>query len=183
MKYLKIIMLLAAVPLLAVPVAPQQEDGPGGRVFFARLTGFQETPMSLASPARGTFIARVSDDESSVTYRLRYQGFPTQVNVAHIHLGQRATGGGVTVFLCGGGGRPACTSPDGMIEDTFTADDVIGLPMQDLAPNDLPTLLKAMRVGATYANIHTMAHGGGEIRGQIRPFRGRGESDEPNQSE
>jgi hypothetical protein len=27
---------------------------------------------------------------------------------AHIHVGQPDVNGGVTVFFCGGGGRPAC---------------------------------------------------------------------------
>ncbi len=175
MKYLKIIMLLVAVPLLAAPVAPQQTEGVRG-FFFARLTGYQEAPMSFASPATGTFVARLSEDGNSIRYRLRYEGFQTGVLFAHIHLGQRATSGGVTVFLCGGGGRPDCPSPGGTVEDTFTADDVMAIPGQDLAAGDLPKLLEAMRAGATYANVHTMAHGGGEIRGQIRAF-GRRESE------
>ena len=32
-------------------------------------------------------------------------------------------------------------------------------------------LIRAMRAGATYANVHTERFGGGEIRGQIRSGR------------
>ncbi len=188
MRYLKTLMLLLAVTLLAAPVAPQQEDGPGGRMFRARLTGVQEAPAIL-SVARGTFVAMINEDGSSVHYRLHYEGFAEgrTVTVAHIHVGQRNVAGGVTVFLCGGGGRPACTSPDGTFEDDFTAADVMAIGGQDLEAGDLPKLLRAMRAGLTYANVHTSmdggGHPGGEIRGQIEPRRGRGESDQPSQSE
>jgi hypothetical protein len=50
----------------------------------------------------------------------------------------------------------------------FTAANVGAIPAQGLAAGDLPKLLEAIRAGATYANVHTRAHAGGEIRGLIK---------------
>jgi hypothetical protein len=136
--------------------------------FAAALTGYQETPLTLASPASGEFTATLSEDRQSVSFELSYSGFETDVLVAHIHLGAPATTGGVTVFFCGGGGRPACPSPSGTVTGTFTAENVLAIPSQGLAARDLPKLLEAIGAGATYANVHSKAHLGGEIRGQIK---------------
>jgi len=39
---------------------------------------------------------------------------------------------------------------------------------QQLDAHDLPKVLRAIRRGETYANVHTMTSPAGEIRGQIR---------------
>jgi hypothetical protein len=90
----------------------------------------------------------------------------TPVGAAHIHVGQTKVNGGVTVFFCGGGGRPACPQ-EGTVEGDFTASDVIGLAAQQLEVNNLAKLLATIRAGQTYANVHTTMSPGGEIRGQI----------------
>ena len=90
----------------------------------------------------------------------------TAVAAAHIHLGQPDINGGVTVFFCGGGGRPACPL-EGTVEGDFTANDVLALTSQQLDLHNLAKLLSAIRAGKTYANVHTLTSPGGEIRGQI----------------
>jgi CHRD domain len=158
---------LVAVGLLTVPTAggwADEADWPR-RDFQADLKGRNEVPLVL-SAARGTLRLTISDDESSVHFVLSYTGLQAPVSVAHIHVGQRDVNGAVTVFFCGGGGRADCPQ-DGTVEGDFTAADVLGIPTQQLTPNDLPQLLKALRRGQTYANVHTMASPGGEIRGQI----------------
>lgn len=172
MKYLKATLLLLVIPLIAVTAFPQEGEDDQPSQFAAVLRGPNETPAIL-SGARGTFVARVSDDGTSVHYRLHYEGLLTPVMAAHIHIGQPNVSGGVTVFFCGGGGRPDCTSPDGTFEDDFTAANVMPLPAQELEAGNFDKLLGAMRHGLTYANVHTMAHGGGEIRGQIQARRHR----------
>lgn len=73
----------------------------------------------------------------------------------------------MTIFLCGGGGRPACPPRAGTVEGTITAANVLAIQAQDLAVGDLASIIAAIRDGATYANVHSSRRPGGEIRGQI----------------
>jgi len=52
-----------------------------------------------------------------------------------------------------------------------SAANVIGPAGQGIAATEFAEVLKAMREGVTYANVHSTLYPGGEIRGQIR---GRG---------
>jgi CHRD domain len=165
MNYRKTVLLLATIPLLAVPlIAQQNEEGPE-REFRADLRGRNEVPLTL-SAARGTLALTVNDADTSVHFVLEYSGLQTTVMFAHIHVGQSNVNGGVTVFFCGGGGRPACPQ-EGTVEGDFTANDVLALTSQQLDLHNLAKLLRAIRAGKTYANVHTMTSPGGEIRGQI----------------
>jgi len=108
----------------------------------------------------------VNGTDTSVHFVLEYEGLQTTVGAAHIHVGQSTANGGVTVFFCGGGGRPACPQ-QGTVQGDFTANDVIAVTAQQLEVNNLAKLLAAIRAGKTYANVHTMTSPAGEIRGQI----------------
>jgi hypothetical protein len=173
MKLPKGVLLLAAIPVLVAPLLAQDDRAPRHQ-FRANLTGPAEVPLTLTG-ASGTLQLTISDDDSSVHFVLSYQGLETHIRFSHIHIGKPTDSGGVTIFFCGGGGRPDCPEGSGTVEGDFTSDDVIGLPAQTLAPNDLAALLAAIRSGETYANLHTDDSPGGEIRGQIRAVRGGGE--------
>ncbi len=135
------------------------------RHFNARLTGFEETPAIVGSGS-GTLQLTLHDDQT-IDFVLTYSGLTGPASAAHIHIGQAAQAGGVTIFFCGGGGRDPCPGDAGTVTGTITADDVMAVPAQGIADFDLAAVLRAMRAGVTYANAHTAAHGGGEIRGQI----------------
>jgi CHRD domain len=94
------------------------------------------------------------------------------VVVAHIHLGEPAIAGGVSVFLCGGGGRGSCsmdpTGLSGSVEGDIINTDVIGPTAQGIAANEFAEVVRALRAGAMYANVHTTGRPAGEIRGQIK---------------
>jgi hypothetical protein len=138
--------------------------------FKARLHGFQEVP-AISSTGRGEWTARIRGD--AVDWELSYEGLEGTITTAsHIHLGQKDVNGGVSVFFCGGGGQPACTNPSGSFSGTFTAADVGGPVAQGIAPGEIAELIRAIRAGKTYANVHTNKHPGGEIRGQVRSNRG-----------
>ena len=134
--------------------------------FKARLTGFQETP-AISTTGSGTFKAQLSEDGTSLSFTLTYSGLEADALFAHIHLGQKGVAGGVSAFLCGGGGKPACPARSGTVTGTITASDVIGPTGQGIAAGQFAELIRAMRAGVTYANVHSTVFGGGEIRGQI----------------
>ena len=71
-------------------------------------------------------------------------------------------------FLCGGGGKPACPATGGTVTGAIRAADGIGPAGQGIAAGEFAELVRAMRAGKTYANVHTSpTYAGGEIRGQI----------------
>jgi len=163
-----VIGVLTTATTLTVFGAPQaggrgEQDNNGQ--FRAKLSGFQETP-TLFSSGSGTFKATLSDDGTTLTYTLSYAGL-VGAAAAHIHLGAPAIAGGVSAFLCGGGGKPACPGTSGTVTGTITAADVIGPSLQGIAAGNFAGLIASMRAGVTYVNIHTTAHPGGEIRGAI----------------
>ena len=122
---------------------------------------------AVSSTDSGEFRARIRED--AVDWELSYEDLEgTVTNASHIHLGQKDVNGGVSVFFCGGGGRPACTPGSGTFSGTFTAADVMGPAAQGIAPGELSELIAAIRAGKTYTNVHTNKHPGGEIRGQVR---------------
>jgi len=140
----------------------------------AELTGYEEVPASLSSPASGEFQAQVDSSETELTYVLQYSGFTVPITQAHIHFGARATLGGISIWLCGSAtnsgpvGTPLCPQNAGTVVRTVTAADVVGPAGQGIAAGEFAEILAAMRAGVAYANIHTSAFPGGEIRGQIR---------------
>jgi hypothetical protein len=78
----------------------------------------------------------------------------------------RGVNGGIMAFLCGGGGKPACAA--GLATGTITATDIVAVPAQGIAANDLVNFLRVLASGDAYVNIHTTNFPGGEIRGQIK---------------
>ena len=118
---------------------------------------------------------------------LRYAALEGEVQQAHIHFGQRHTTGGVSVFLCtnlGNGPAAPAQSPQGCpqavgadtvtISGAFTRDDVIGPAGQGIAAGEFAELLRAIRAGATYANVHTQNRPAGEIRAQLHRGHSKG---------
>jgi CHRD domain len=92
---------------------------------------------------------------------------------AHIHLGQAGVKAGVIVFLCdntgaGPGDPPACPDTPATVEGTLRAADMIGPAAQGIEPGQVGELVRAIRAGATYANVHPEKYTGGEIRAQLR---------------
>jgi hypothetical protein len=143
----------------------------GNGQYRANLTGCQETP---AQNTNGHGRLTLSMTNTEITFHLDYADLSGPPLVAHIHVGQRSVAGGVSVFFCGGGGKPVCpASTSGAISGTITAANVIGPTAQGYDPGDLAAVEKAIRAGVAYANMHTTKFPGGEIRGQIK--RGHGE--------
>jgi CHRD domain len=174
MKKVWVLTAVLMVAALTVFGATALATGDKGKKrFSATLTGFQEVP-SISTGARGTFRATLEDD--TLEYRLSYSGIEGGTAVfGHIHLGQRGVNGGVSVFLCGGGDKPACPATGGTVTGVIDPADVIGPVEQGIGVGEFDELVRAMRAGVTYANVHSVgatpplpSFPGGEIRGQIR---------------
>ena len=134
--------------------------------FGARLRGYDEVP-AINSAGTGQFTASINSSGTEITYKLTYSGLSSSAVAAHIHLGQRGVAGGVVAFLCGGGTKPACPSSGGTVSGSIVASDIQALSAQGIAAGDLASLLRAMRAGVTYVNVHSTNFPGGEIRGQV----------------
>lgn len=135
----------------------------------ARLRGFEEVP-GLTTGAGGHFEATIGEGE--ITYTLSYSTFRGTVSQAHFHFGQRSVNGGIVVFLCsnlgnGPAGTQPCPAAPGEISGTIHASDIIGASSQGLVAGDMAGLLRAIRAGMVYANIHSTVFPGGEARGQL----------------
>jgi CHRD domain-containing protein len=147
----------------------------GGRDIRERLTGYEEDPLVISTPANGEFKARISRFSEEIEYRLSYRGFETDVTQAHIHFGGRHQSGGISVWLCGNpsatvmppAGTPACPLREGTVEGVLEPEDVVGPTGQGIAPGEFDELVDAIRAGVTYANVHSGARPGGEIRAQL----------------
>ena len=156
---------LALTSLLYVSVAGADDER---HRVKANLSGFQETPSTLSTPGSGRFTAKIDDDAQTIDYKLSYEGLEAPAIAAHIHLGARATSGGVSAFLCSGGNKPACPPSGGTVTGTITPADIIGPTAQGIAPGEFAEVVRAIRNGAVYANVHSTLRPGGEIRGQLR---------------
>jgi CHRD domain len=168
-----LILVLLSFALVSTALS-QNSDGR----FRARLNGFNETP-SISTVAHGDFAARLVNS-STLEFTLRYSALEGgSAAQAHIHLGQRHVAGGVSAWLCGGGGQAACPAgASATINGTVTAANVTGPANQGIAVGEFNELVRAMRAGATYVNVHTPTFGSGEIRGQVRSGDDRGDDRE-----
>jgi hypothetical protein len=159
----RLLFLFAGAGLTLAVLAPVVA-GDGGHKFEASLNGYLETP-SISTAGSGSFKARIGDDK--IEFSLSYKNLTGTPLFAHIHFGRPDVAGGVAVFLCGGGGRPACPA-SGTVTGTIVAADVVGPAGQGIAANEFAEVVRAIRHGATYVNVHTPTFGTGEIRGNIR---------------
>lgn len=140
------------------------------------LTGYEEVP-AISTGGHGTFRAAITDGGNAIRYELRYERLAAPVQQAHIHFGQLSVSGGVSAFLCtnlgnGPAGTQVCPQPPARVTGTIRAADVVGPSGQGIAAGELPELVRALRAGVAYANVHTDLYTGGEIRGQIEDDRG-----------
>lgn len=145
---------------------------PKREIIRAWLTSVQEVP-AITTAASGFFRAVVDNEAGTIEYSLKYDDLQGAVTQSHIHIGQSGVNGGISVFLCsnlgnGPAGTQACPPAPGEISGTIVMSDVIGPAAQGVAAGDFADLLRALRDGVSYANVHTDQFPGGEIRGQIR---------------
>jgi hypothetical protein len=140
-----------------------------GGFQLLRLSSFQEVP-AVSTGASASFKAKLSPSE--ISWELSYSGLESDALQSHIHFGQKSVSGGIAVFLCsnfvnGPAGTQACPLRAGTIRGTAVPSSVIGPSGQGITAGQFDELLRAMRAGVTYVNVHSTVFPGGEVRGQI----------------
>jgi hypothetical protein len=161
-----------AVVVIGAGSAVAHDKHKRNEVARAWLTSIQEVP-AVTTPARGFFKAVIDDEAGTIEYTLSYENLQGAITQSHIHVGQSGVNGGISVFLCsnlgnGPAGTQACPPAPAEISGTIAMTDVIGPAGQGVAAGDFADLLRAIRSGVAYANVHTDQFPGGETRGQIR---------------
>ena len=120
---------------------------PDGILFATgALEGRQEVP-AVASAAGGTFAVTVDPTAMTHVTHANTTG-AADATAAHLHTGYAGVSGGVAIPLAQDAMEPSRWSAEGAL----TADQ-----------------LAAFTAGRLYANVHTPANPGGEIRGQVAP--------------
>ena len=164
LRYAGVVVLILSLAGASLALASGSHKNKGSE-FHAKLIGYGEVP-ALNTPGHAELALSVTD--TTITFKLDYADLTGPPGAAHIHIGQKGVNGGVSVFFCGGGGKPACpASNSGSVSGTITAADVVGPTAQGYAVGDIAPVIAALRAGVTYANMHTAKFPAGEIRGQI----------------
>ncbi|MBF8289932.1 MAG: hypothetical protein HW391_900 [Chloroflexi bacterium] len=168
---MKRILILATAAILAVGAigtASANGDDSDRKSVKATLGGFAEVP-SISTAGKGKLRITIDSTNTTISYELTYSDLSGAATGAHLHLGQAGTSGGIIADLCGGS-KPACpATAAGTVSGTIVAANVLGPVAQGIAgPADWAEVLRAIRAGAVYSNVHSALYGGGEIRGQLR---------------
>ncbi len=152
---------LASLAAIAAAIVLGACGGSNSTKFGATLNGANETPAVVTN---GTGTGTFTLSGTMVTYNITATGLSGNATASHIHVGGTTVPGPIVLPF------PASAIVNGVagavtVSGTFTTADVV--PQANPPINTLDDLLVQMRAGNTYANIHTAAHPGGEIRGQI----------------
>ena len=152
--YLLALALLALVPALGAAAEKSH-------TYKAALSG-KAVVAPITTTAKGTAEFETTMDGKELQYKLTVDDIEN-VTATHIHLGKKGKNGPPVAGLFAGPkkeGKFSGTLGEGTITDT----DLVG-PM---AGKTIKDLIKTLRSGELYVNVHTDKHPDGELRGQIK---------------
>ncbi len=161
MKNLKLIriqmVVLLAAALLSFPAVSMAK---GKMSFSAKLSGAAEVPpVTTSASGRALFFTNMKTGE--IRYIIHVKDIE-DVTMAHIHLGAKGKNGPPVAMLHVlhmKKGKFSGVLARGIITKKDLMEPYKGKTVKDL--------VREMETGDTYVNVHTKAHPGGEIRGQI----------------
>ena len=148
MPYLGFAALLAAGGGLSACAMAPMAPAPSPTSYTARLDGATEVPPHNV-PGQGTFVANYNPASHMLSYSLSYGGLTGPATAAHLH-GPAAAGQNAPVVV------PLANPIMSPMTGTATLTDPQAAMLQ---------------AGMMYANVHTAANPGGEIRGQVMPSK------------
>jgi hypothetical protein len=160
------VLTVAALATLVLPglagsvTADSDNDG---QQFEARLRGSEEVPP-VSTNTRGSANLEFNEAETRLSFELEVED-GLRVTQAHIHCAAAGSNGPIVLFLGGLHDRGLNVDGDWIGDATATNESITrtdtpcGATLADFAD--------AMANGLMYVNVHTVANGGGEVRGQI----------------
>jgi CHRD domain len=175
--FLATLGMLVALPHIAIADDQGQNVGPHHQTdhetdlhqvqtvrFHIRLTGDQQVP-AVSTTAFGFAEVRLSENNSTLSFEVVVCNI-ANVTASHIHVGASGTNGPVVLPFFGS--PPLFNSTRGcdtLAQGTRISTDLVARPAAGI--NTWSDFINALMTGNTYVNVHTTAHPGGEIRGQL----------------
>jgi len=138
-------MRLTLLALTAVAALCAGAANAATQHYMATLKGADEVPAT-DSAGTGMVMATLDTDTKTLTYTVNYSGTTGPGTMAHFH-GPAAAGANAPPVV-------VVTNPASPISGTATLTDA---------------QIADLQAGKWYFNVHTAAHKGGEIRGQVLP--------------
>jgi len=157
MKTLKVMMFTIFTIFLTASLGMAAAHGE----FKTNLSGKEVVP-AVETKATGEADFKLSEDGKELTYILKLKDIEN-VTAAHIHTGMAGSNGGPVAGLFAGPKKGGMFSGE-LAKGTITEKDLIG----PLAGKTVGDLVKMIKEGAAYVNVHTDKYPDGEVRGQIK---------------
>jgi hypothetical protein len=157
MKMFKVMLYAIFTMLLTVSIGMAAVHG----AFKAKLSGKEVVP-AVETKATGEAHFKLSKDGKALTYILKLKDIEN-VTAAHIHEAVMGKNGGPVAGLFAGPMKAGKFSGT-IAKGTITDKDLIG----SLAGKTVGDLVKMIKEGGAYVNVHTEKYPDGEVRGQIK---------------
>lgn len=130
------------------------------RTFKAILKGRNEVPP-VRTIATGNAVFQLNSSGTRLFFKLVVRNI-NRVTEAHIHLGRKGENGPVVASLFGPS-KFGISVNRGVIRGSLTRNDLVG----PLSGRTIRDLVREIKIGNAYVNVHTVQNPDGEIRGQI----------------
>lgn len=146
-------------------MSAMNEASASNSTFSTSLSGGNEVPDAVQSDASGNAYFKVNEDSTKIYYTVDLAKADSVI-MSHIHYGTSKDNGPVAVWLYPESQKPSLMAGpingkliSGVITDSTLTGPMKGKPVLDL--------IHAMEHDSAYVQVHTKAHPGGELRGQI----------------
>jgi hypothetical protein len=153
MKKLYMIILLLVIGLATYSFAAEKS-------FKAMLVGSESVP-AVETMAKGDATFTPIKDEEALSYYVTVSDIDN-VTAAHIHLGKKGENGPPVALITND--KKAGKFSGTIAEGTITKKDLMG----SMTGKSVEDLIKQIKKGNAYLNVHTDKYPNGEIRGQIK---------------
>jgi hypothetical protein len=128
----------------------------------------------VVTAARGALTLTINAARTQIDYILEIPTALPNITQGHIHIGPIGTNGPIVLDFCSNltpppAGVPPCPVAPFVLPGTFTAANLRPITPAIIATgvNNFTDVVNHILSGDAYANVHTTAFSGGEIRGQI----------------